>query len=158
MQKDDGISQGRFRRLPPDRFEEEETFSDVRIVQDDGNLGKRQRRKVEVDPVEQLPVFDRQLQGPFRGVGLAIMSIACASLIAFGVKLFAAPLSARDALVWGLLGLFCFSVIVVFGLIMLWGLKLIDLPKDFMRYLTAITVAELAAMLLALIRALANQG
>lgn len=146
-------SKRRRQKLPPDKLKTEETFTSIKIIKGDKHPTKSVER-VEVDVVDELPLFESESQKPVRSMGLVIMSIACAELIAFGTRLLLYTQGTHDIMVWGLLGLFWFAVTVTFALIFFWGLKLIDLPKEFMRYLCTITIAELAAMLVLLMKAL----
>jgi len=138
-----------FRRLPVDVLHVEEIFDTSSIGPNVGQeLHKTASfRTSDIDRLEPLPIYSRELRGPERGVAFAMMTIGCAELVAFGWYIFSHQLEPKDAVVWVLLGLFSFAVTVTFALVFLWALRLLDMPKDFVKFLCVTTIAEVGTML-----------
>jgi len=83
---------------------------------------------------------------------------------AIGLLIFAAVIPTALAIWWGkpsslpelvtlvLLGLYVFAVISTFAIIMLWGLRRLDLPDRFMSWLGGATVGEIVGLLAFIVR------
>jgi hypothetical protein len=158
-----GLDPGRPHYLDP-----LEIFSDETNPDDDDRgpgeesgpreLAGKRHSKVIRESLEPLPVIRKWDASPERGAALLLTAFGCLIVALSWIYIFVHQTTVSDAIIWVMLGLYVFVVIGTFGMILWYGLKMIELPEALIKTLAVSTICEVAALILVIVKHFFSHG
>ena len=110
-------------------------------------------RKDHVAPDRFEPVADARVESPVQ-LSIALLLLVIGIVPLFSIMWYFRALQLNDFVALVLLGTFVFAVVETFAIIILWGMKRLDLPPTFAHWLGAATVGEIATLLTIVVKKL----
>ena|SRR5271155_284131 len=112
-------------------------------------------RKIKDKLCSEDDAFDSRTVQSFEWIAVSLfLFVGFVPLYAMWITLDRMQLNNENLLLCSMLGIFMFTVIETFTVILLWGFKKIQLPKEFARWLGGATIGEVAVLLVIIVKKL----